>query len=89
MGALGGSLGERAGRARAAGCDIAVHCNGRPAEMIDVLDAAGPLKGEGAARAARALARRTPPTAFDPVAAEARLAELLRVASPVHAEGIG
>ena len=90
MGALGGSLGERAARARAAGCDIAVHCNGRQDEMIEVLDAAGPLEGEGAARVARALARRTPPTAFDPVAAEARLADLLRRASSrqYQAEGI-
>jgi beta-N-acetylhexosaminidase len=85
MGALGGSLGERATRARAAGCDIAVHCNGRLDEMIEVLDAAGPLEGEGAGRAARALAQRTPPRAFDPLAAQARLADLLRgVESPVH-----
>ena len=82
MGALGGSLGERAAGARAAGCDIAVHCNGKRDEMIDVLDAAGPLEGEGAARMARALARRPPPAAFDPAAAEARLAELLRGVEP-------
>lgn len=89
MGALGGSLGERAACARAAGCDIAVHCNGRQDEMIEVLDAAGPLEGEGAARMARALAQRTPPTAFDPAAAEARLADLLRGVEPqYHAEGI-
>ena len=84
MGALGGSLGERAARARAAGCDIAVHCNGRQGEMIGVLDAAGPLESEGAARVARALARRTPAAVFDPVAAEARLADLLRGVEPKH-----
>jgi beta-N-acetylhexosaminidase len=89
MGALGGSLGERAARARAAGCDIAVHCNGRQDEMVDVLDAAGPLEGEGAARVALALARQTPPTAFDPVAAEEQLADLLRGVEPYdHAERI-
>jgi beta-N-acetylhexosaminidase len=89
MGALGGSLGERAARARAAGCDIAVHCNGRQDEMIEVLDAAGPLEGDGAARLAPALARRAPPAAFDPVAAEARLADLLRGVEPQYqAEGI-
>ncbi|HEX5078704.1 MAG TPA: beta-N-acetylhexosaminidase [Geminicoccaceae bacterium] len=76
MGALGGALGERAARAREAGCDIAVHCNGRPDEMAEVLEAAGALEGEGAARARRALARRTPPAAFDPAATEARLAEI-------------
>jgi beta-N-acetylhexosaminidase len=78
MGALGGSLGERTALARAAGCDIAVHCNGDPDEMIEVLDAAGPLEGEGAARAARSLAQRSPPQPFDPAAAEARLGALLR-----------
>jgi beta-N-acetylhexosaminidase len=82
MRALGGSLGERAARARAAGCDIAVHCNGRPDEMIEVLEAAGPLEGEGAARLTRALARRAPPATFDPRAAEARLADLLRGVAP-------
>jgi hypothetical protein len=46
--------------------------------MIEVLDAAGPLEGEGAARAARSLAQRSPPQPFDPPAAEARLGTLLR-----------
>jgi beta-N-acetylhexosaminidase len=82
MGALGGSLGERSARARAAGCDIAVHCNGRLYEMSEVLDAAGDLEGESARRLARALARRTPPQPFDPVAAEARFAALLRGVAP-------
>jgi len=36
MQALGGSLGDRAARALAAGCDIALHCNGRMDEMVDV-----------------------------------------------------
>ena len=36
MQALGGSAGERAARALAAGCDIALHCNGRFAEMVEV-----------------------------------------------------
>jgi beta-N-acetylhexosaminidase len=33
MQALGGASGERAARALAAGCDIALHCNGRMDEM--------------------------------------------------------
>lgn len=36
MQALGGALGERAARAMTAGCDIALHCNGQMAEMVEV-----------------------------------------------------
>jgi beta-N-acetylhexosaminidase len=36
MQALGGSLGDRAARALAAGCDIALHCNGRRDEMVEI-----------------------------------------------------
>ena len=82
MGALGGSLGERAARALAAGCDLALHCNGRHDEMVEVLSASGRLEGAAAARAERALAGLAPPQAFDAMAAEARLAELLRETEP-------
>jgi beta-N-acetylhexosaminidase len=77
MGALSGSLGERTAAARAAGCDIALHCNGKFAEMTEVLDAAGFLDGASAARAATALAGAPPPQAFDGPGGEARLAGLL------------
>jgi len=43
MQALGGSLGERAARALAAGCDIALHCNGRMDEMVEVAGRTGPM----------------------------------------------
>ena len=33
MGALSGTIAERARAALAAGCDIVLHCNGRPDEM--------------------------------------------------------
>src|SRR5258708_11555126 len=36
MQALGGTLGERAARSIAAGCDIALHCNGKMEEMREV-----------------------------------------------------
>jgi len=43
MQALGGSLGQRAARAVAAGCDIALHCNGRMDEMVEIADRIGPM----------------------------------------------
>ncbi|TAJ32066.1 MAG: beta-N-acetylhexosaminidase [Reyranella sp.] len=36
MQALGGALGDRADRAIAAGCDIALHCNGNMDEMVEI-----------------------------------------------------
>ncbi len=43
MQALGGSLGERAARALAAGCDVALHCNGRMEEMAGIAARTGPM----------------------------------------------
>jgi beta-N-acetylhexosaminidase len=82
MGALSGSLGARSAAARAAGCDLALHCNGDLAEMTEVLDAAGPLEDASARRAQDALARLRAPAAFDPVAGAARLAALLAALEP-------
>lgn len=50
MQALGGSLGERAARAVAAGCDIALHCNGQMDEMRAVVGAVGRMTPAAARR---------------------------------------
>jgi beta-N-acetylhexosaminidase len=78
MGALQGSLAERTRRSLAAGCDVALHCNGVLAEMQEVAEAASPLTAAAQARLARAEAlRRNSAQSFDRAAAEARFAELL------------
>jgi beta-N-acetylhexosaminidase len=82
MGALNGTIGERTAAARAAGCDLALHCNGRYAELVDVLAAAGPLRGAARERAERALRRRRPPEPLDRSGAEARLGARLAAAEP-------
>lgn len=81
MQALGGSLGDRSARALAAGCDVALHCNGRMGEMVEI---AGRTSGmtEAAGRrfeAGRAfLARHRDPAGKKGLAEAAkRLTELL------------
>ena len=55
MKALEGTLGDRASVVIAAGCDMALHCNGEPDEMRAVADNVPPLEGVAAERAERAL----------------------------------
>jgi beta-N-acetylhexosaminidase len=66
MNALTGTLGERAERAMAAGCDICVHCNGVMSEMEEVATATPVLTGEAARRADAALSRIGPAANLDP-----------------------
>jgi beta-N-acetylhexosaminidase len=82
MNALSGSLRERATAALAAGCDVALHCNGKLDEMRAVAEAAPVLSGPAERRAESALARlRHRPEPLDPVDAQARLAAALAMVS--------
>ena len=56
MNALGGSFGERAAGALAAGCDIALHCSGDLAQMQEIVDAVGAITAAAAQRLTAAMA---------------------------------
>ncbi len=77
MGALSGSLADRTRAALAAGCDMALHCNGNLAEMQAVADAAPALEGGPARRAEAALAARRAPQPLDLAAARAEFARMM------------
>jgi beta-N-acetylhexosaminidase len=77
MEALSGPLAQRAVASLAAGCDVVLHCNGKPHEMEEVIAAAGRLTPEAEARAAAALARRRMPEKIDIPVLEAELEALL------------
>ena len=79
MEALKGSLGERARAAIAAGCDIALHCNGKPEEMEQVAEALGPLTPAAAGRIAAARAKLGPAEAIDQAALLRRLDSIMNV----------
>ncbi len=76
MQALGGGMGERAERAREAGCDVVLHCSGEMSEMEAVVEAAGALDDDGIRRAEAALAARRAPDAIDIAALEAEFEAL-------------
>lgn len=82
MQALSGSFRERAEASFAAGCDVALHCNGRLDEMKPIAEAAPLLDGDALRRADAALQRiRHEPEPFDPVDARARLDAALAAAA--------
>jgi beta-N-acetylhexosaminidase len=80
MQALSGDLGERAQAALQAGCDIALHCNGKPEEMTQVAAACGKLARPSLARVKAAAKRLKTPQAIDMAAATSRLNVLLGTA---------
>jgi len=79
MGALPGPIGERAARARAAGCDLVLHCNGTREEM-EAVAATGPMTPEAEVRARAALAARREPGFVDIAAARAEFEAICRSA---------
>ncbi len=56
MQALGGTVPERAAKAQAAGCDIALNCWAKMDDMVGIADALSPMSAKTADRLERALA---------------------------------
>ncbi|HEY2136370.1 MAG TPA: beta-N-acetylhexosaminidase [Xanthobacteraceae bacterium] len=77
MGALSGTIAERTRAALAAGCDVALHCNGELAEMEAVAGAVPELSGLAASRADAALAARRDPGPLDVAAARAEYGRMM------------
>ena len=82
MGALTGPVGARAAASLEAGCDIALHCNGKRDEMEEVVAAVPRLAGVARERFDRMLAARQEPEPFDEAAGRRELDELLAQVSP-------
>ncbi len=86
MQALSGTIGERARAALGAGCDVALHCNGRMDEMLEAIAATGPMGEAALERFERGRSLLRPPAPFDRTKAAARVAALLaREAAPAIA----
>ena len=85
MGALSGTVSERARAALAAGCDIVLHCNGKLDEMTAVAAECGVLEGQGKARAELACAARQEPEEFDVIEGRKTFASLIADEWPFYA----
>ncbi|MCS0505291.1 beta-N-acetylhexosaminidase [Ancylobacter mangrovi] len=77
MGALEGSLADRAEASFAAGCDLALHCNGDFAEMREVASRSPLLAGEAARRCEAALARLAQPHKIEQAQARAHFSDMI------------
>ena len=80
MEAMDGTLGERAAAAQAAGCDVALHCNGKLSEMKEVAAALSPPSEKALVRLSRALDLLTAPQPFDRADVQTERDRLLAVA---------
>ncbi|MBJ7405036.1 MAG: beta-N-acetylhexosaminidase [Bradyrhizobium sp.] len=85
MNALSGNIAERTRAIFAAGCDVALHCNGNIEEMREVAGQTPELSGRALERANAALAARKPPQPFDRAAARAELDALIARANTASA----
>ncbi|KYG99446.1 beta-N-acetylhexosaminidase [Bradyrhizobium sp. DOA1] len=85
MNALSGNIAERTRAIFAAGCDVALHCNGNIEEMREVAGQTPELSGRSLERAKAALAARKPPQPFDRAAARAELDALIARANTASA----
>lgn len=78
MEALSGDVAQRTRASINAGCDVVLHCNGKPQDIIQVAEAAGAMSDAAQARADAALTWRKTPTPVDIAALSDELAELLK-----------
>lgn len=85
MNALSGNIAERTRAIFAAGCDVALHCNGNIEEMREVADQTPELSGKALERANAALAARKAPQLFDRAAARSELDALIARANTASA----
>ncbi len=80
MGALSGTLSERARASLQAGCDMVLHCNGNMSEMKDVAATVPVLEGRSLERAEAALSLRNSPEPLDIAGMRRDFAELIGAA---------
>ena len=85
MNALAGSIADRTRALFAAGCDMALHCNGNIEEMREVAGQTPELSGKALQRATAALAARKAPQPFDRAAARTELDALIARANTASA----